>query len=496
MLCCSFHRGHESWSLLRVHRLFQWARELVGPGEITLGRYLLFAFIVRLPAIFLSRGYDFLDHQFQYVDPAYHLAFHGSWWRPHEYTQGLRSWVYPGLLAGIFKLVAGIGITEPSAMMAATRFVHGLISLLPLAALWTLVVRWKGWKDQRPLLLFVAANALVVYSGIQPTGPTFAVGLTLTSVFLFYGPGRWWTFLSGLLLGLAFACRFQDAFFGPVLLVAGLLQKRWNACWSLSLGTAITVSLQGIVDWLTWGGFLYSPFRYVEWNVFQGQSQTYGAQPAWLYAAFVALVLVWVPPFLKSGWRAVADGSRKLPLLVAAGCVYILLHNLIARKAFRFIIPALVLLLVAYSAALLWSAVDDPRLRRIHRRVFVGLHVLALVLVSVWYPNRGPVEAALALGQQEDFHDRLLVVDGAQDAVGGHYYLRRPKITVDLVARRNLAGWFRAHRPVRPLYVLVVGEPLPEGESWSSYRLERVGEYHDWPDTRRGARRFLYRAVR
>ena len=67
-----------------MQRFYQWLRDSVGPGEITLGHYLIVAFLVRLPAVFLSRGYAFSDPQFQYVDPAYYLAFDDSWWRPHE----------------------------------------------------------------------------------------------------------------------------------------------------------------------------------------------------------------------------------------------------------------------------------------------------------------------------------------------------------------------------------------------------------------------------
>jgi len=479
-----------------VQRFFQWLRESVGPGEITLGHYLIFALLVRFPAVFFSRGYAFSDHQFQYVDPAYYLAFDGSWWRPHDYVQGLRSWVYPGILAGVFKLVASAGITEPRAMMIGTRFVHSLISLLPLAAFWTLVVRWKGWKGQRPLLLFVAANALLVYSGVQPTGPTFAVGVSLTAIILFLGPGSLWPFLSGLLLGVAFACRFQDAFFGPVLLGAGLLAKRWRACSMLALGSAITVTGQGIVDWLTWGSFLHSPFRYVAWNVFEGQAQRYGSEAVWLYAAFVCLVLVLVPPFLRSGLRALWEGSHKLPLLAVASLFYIALHNVMARKNFRFILPALVLLLIVYASSLLFSKLSEGRIRAIHRRAFVGIHVLALALASFAYPNRGPIEAALTLHRLQDFQDRLLVVDGEDNKVGGHYYLGRPQLEVIRVRQRDLARWLRAARPRPPLYVLAVGRPLPERENWGRYRFEPVGEYRDWPDTWSGTRRFLYRLVR
>ena len=486
----------KSRSLLRVQRFFQWLRESVGPGEITLGHYLIFALIIRLPAVFFSRGYAFSDHQFQYVDPAYHLAFDGSWWQPHDYVQGLRSWVYPGVLAGVLRFIDWIGITEPHAMMVATRFVHGLVSLLPMAALWTLVVRWKGWSGQRPLLLFFAANALIVYSGVQPTGPTFAVGLSLAAIFLFHGPGSLWPFLSGLLLGLAFACRFQDAFFGPVLLGAGLLQKRWRACVFLALGSAITVTGQGIVDLLTWGSFLHSPFRYVAWNVFEGQARRYGQQPVWLYAAFICLLLVLIPPFLRSGLRALREGSGKLPVLAAASIVYISLHNLMARKDIRFVLPALVLLLIVYASSLLFAGGAEGKTRRIHRWFFVGLHLVALALVSISYPNRGPIEAALTLNRLEDFRDRLVIVDGGEEKLGGHYYLGRPRIEVVSVRERHLANWLRAARPRTPIYLLVVGHPLAEGEDWGRYRLERVGEYRDWPDSWSGTRRFLYRATR
>jgi hypothetical protein len=451
------------------------------------------AFLLRLPAIVFSRGYDFLDHQFQYVDPAYHLAFDGSWYRYHDYVQGLRSWIYPGILAGVFKAVAWVGIHEPRAMMTATRFVHGVISLAPLAALWCLVVRWKGWRGQRPLLLFVAANALVVYSGVQPTGPTFAVGLILTAVFLFHGPGRTWPFVSGLLLGLSFACRFQDAFYGPILLAAGLLRKRWAASIAFSIGAAVTVMLQGLVDLWAWGGFLHSPFRYVSWNIFEGAAKSYGQQPFWYYAAFLCGVLILVPPFLKSGWGALIEGGRRLPLLAAAAIFYIFLHNLVTRKSFRFVLAAVILILVVYGSVLLFRKASESRLRAAHRSVFVTAHVVALVLASFWYPHRGPVEAALTLGAQKDFQDRLVVVGGTNDDVGGHFYLQRQVLEVVTVERVVLARWIARERPETPVYLMVVRRPLESLTLPEGYILDELGVHNDWPDVKDNTRRFLYR---
>lgn len=472
-------------------------RRFVDPesGEISLGAYLGVASLLRLPAVLFSRGYDFMDHQFQYVDPAYHIGLAGSWWQPHDYLQGLRSWVYPGMLAGVFRLIDGLGLHDPQLMMIATRFVHGVVGLVPLAALWIFVVRWKGWRGQTAFLLFAACNALSVYTSIQPTGPTFATGLAVTSVLLFDGPGRRWPFLSGLLLGLAFACRFQDAFFGPVLLASGLWQRRFLASAFLGLGAATTITVQGLVDLATWGSFLYSPFRYVAWNVLEGAASRYGEEPFWFYLPLVALCLVLVPPFLGSGARALADGARKLPIAFAASVVYVLLHTLVARKAPRFILPALVLILIVYAAALLGPEVGT-NLRRWHRRVFLAVHALALVLASFWYPHRGPIEAAIELSRRADFAERLVIVDGEQDSLGGHYYLRRNPLDVELVERRDLVSWIRTERPPTPLYLLVARTSLDQLEVPPPYALTFEGYFTDWPDVKSNTRRFLYRLYR
>jgi hypothetical protein len=480
-----------------VLKLLRWASRALDRAEISLAAYLLLALVIRLPAVFFSRGWDFRDHQFQYVDPAYHLGLGGSWWQPHDYIQGLRSWVYPGFLGMVFRGIAGLGIEDPVAMMAATRFLHAVLSLVPLASLWMLLVRWKAVPSQGPLLLFTAANAFLVYCGVQPTGPTFAVGLALTSVFLFHGPGRLWPFVSGIFLGLAFCCRFQDAFFGPVLLVAALLGRRFGAAAAMSLGAAIVVTFEGMVDLFTWGAFLHSPFRYVAWNVFEGAASRYGEDPPWYYLPYIVGVLLLVPPFLRSGGEALWKGGRRFPLMLAASGFYLLMHQLVAHKALRFVLPAMVLLLIPYASDLLDRRPSEPRLRRAHRALFLGLHVLAFVVVSFWYPNRGPVEAALELSRRGDFVDRLLIVNGEQSSSGGHYYLRRSRMDVSLVERENLFSWIRVNRPETPLYVLVVREPLASSfEPPSPYQLELVGDFRNWPDWQRHARRFLYRLDR
>jgi hypothetical protein len=263
----------------------------------------------------------------------------------------------------------------------------------------------------------------------------------------------------------------------------------------MSAGAAVMVTLQGLVDLYTWGSFLHSPFRYVAWNVFEDAARRYGVEPAWYYLPFLVAVLVLVPPFLGSGLSALREGGRRFPLLLAASVFYVLLHSLVAHKALRFVLPAIVLLLILYASGLFDRGEPAPRFRNAHRAAFVGLHVAALVAVSFWYPQRGPIEAALALSRQPDFVDRLLVVDGEESSVGGHYYLRRPRVDAIFIPRTSLFSWLRANSPGTPLYVLAVREPLDRFEPPPPYLLEPAGEFRSRPDWQRNARRFLYRLV-
>ncbi len=114
-------------------------------------------------------------------------------------------------------------------------------------------------------------------------------------------------------------------------------------------------------------------------------------------------------------------------------------------------------------------------------------------MASFWYPQRGPIEAALDLSRRPDFVDRLAVVDGADAQLGGHYYLRRKRVEVISIPRAALFSWLRVTRPEPPLYFLVVREPLSYFEPPEPYRLELVGDFRNWPDWQRNAHRFLYR---
>jgi hypothetical protein len=465
---------------------------------VSLRKFLLLAFLIRLPAVLFSRGYEFVDHQFQSVDPAYHLAFGGSWWKTWEFQEGMRSWLYPEMLAGVFKIISALGVTHPSSLMTVTRLVHALLSLLPMCALWMLVVHWKKIPRPNPVLLLMASSGLMLFSGVQPNGTAVAVILSLTAIFLFHGPGFWWPLVGGLALGLAFACRFQDAFFGPVLFIGGLWHKRWKEAAGLAVGSAITVTLQGFVDYYTYGVFLVSPFRYVELNVFQGAAAKFGQKPFWYYLPLLAALTFFIPPFFRVVRDAIRTGAREFPLPFFCAALYLLLHSVVARKAVRFIFPVFLLLLFVLAVGMFREGASSA-VERIHRRLVVALQILFAVFLSFAYFHQGPIEAALWLRKQTDFRKQLVVANGGFEDVGGHLYLDRKTLQIHPIQFEKLPQFFKTLDETDTVYVMSVVEPLPEDvrkavekEGWS---IELQKSIQPWPNLKKKRRRFIYSAA-
>ncbi len=459
--------------------------------QISFWQYVLLAFVVRLPAVFFSRGYEFIDAQFMYVDPAYGIAFDATWWNHFVLSLGMKSWIYPGFLAGVFRLSDAMGFCDANAMMVFTRAVHALVSLLPVIAFWSFLRSRDSSQPNTLLLVFFACNPLLVYSGVQPNAITFATGLALTAVFASQCSGRWVPFLGGVALGLAFACRFQDALFGPPILVVGLIQKRYRETLGFCLGCICALAVQGLVDKYTYGAWLHSPIAYTKYNL-SSQAKAYGQQSMFLYLGIAVALMILVPPFLRSAASALRMGIARFPVLFACALTHFLVHNLIGRKAFRFVIPSMILLLVVFVAGLLAQKVELKSFARWHRRIFFGVQAVALVVLSFTYFHRGPIEAAVALSQNHDFANRLIVVDGGEESVGGFYYLRRKKLELELIPRAKLRESLASERGAAPLFLMVCNGPLTGDWAPDGWSFEELGLYQSWPRVSRRSTRHLY----
>jgi hypothetical protein len=470
----------------------RWLQAVTTGPAWPLAACLAFAFVLRLPAVLFADGYDYVDQQYQYVDPAWHVASGQAWHRTWEWIDGNRSWVYPGFLAGVFRVLLWFGLDEPLWLMRAARGVHAAISLLPVWLFWLLVVRWRPLAAPRLPLLVFAGSGLAIATGVQPSGPALAATLATSAVLAFHGPRRWPLF-AGACLGLAFCCRFQDAVFGVPLVAVALAQRRFAAIGWLLLGCVPGIALQGGVDLATHGAFLGSAWSYFEVNVLLGAASKWQQQPWWFYlVAGVVPVAALVPPFLGVGWRSLAAGARTLPAAAAAAVLHLAAHSFVARKALRFELAALWLCAAVVATGLAERAPHERRARG-YAAALLAVHGALLLWASVWFGNAGAVRAALALRAEPAFAHELLVVDGDATSAGGFYYLRRDRLDVEGVVRAALRPQLEALQPGASRWIMVVREPLDPRVVAGIGRLEERGAFTGMLDLRRGDRRWLYR---
>lgn len=473
----------------RFAGLWRWA---TAGAAWSLPVYLALGLVLRLPAVLWADGYEFVDQQYQYVDPAWHLATGQAWSPTWEWNSGMRSWLYPGFLAGVFRLVLAVGVEDPLWCMRVVRAVHALLSLLPLAMFWLCIVRWRPVGEPRlPLLLF-AGSGLLVTLGVQPSGLTWGGTLAVAAVLAFHGP-RWFPWLAGLLLGLAFGGRVQDALFGPALFAVGLFQRRWAALAGLVLGCVPGLVLQGLVDLWTYGRFFSSPIAYYVCNVELGAAAKWSQQPWWFYGVLGVLpATLLVPPWFGPAWSTLRRGSALLPAACAAAALHLGMHSCLDRKAIRFEYSALALLLAVVFAGLGGQA--QQRFARSFRLGVVAVHAALLLWASFVFHHEGPVRAAIALGGHPEFRGDLVAVDGDATMVGGAYYLRRAELNITSVSREGLGEHLMGLPAAAAPFVVASRTALAGVDSTGVGRLEPVGEFGGFFRDR--DRRFVYRLVR
>jgi GPI mannosyltransferase 3 len=66
------------------------------------------AFAARLPPVFVFPGINHPDEVFQTLEQAHQVVF-GTGLVPWEFVYGTRSWVLPGVLAGLMMLASPLG---------------------------------------------------------------------------------------------------------------------------------------------------------------------------------------------------------------------------------------------------------------------------------------------------------------------------------------------------------------------------------------------------
>jgi hypothetical protein len=307
----------------------------------------IIAFAVRLLPVFVFPSLNHPDEMGQTVEQAHRLVF-GAGVVPWEFVYGTRSWVLPGVLAGLMKLASLLG-DGPDYYMSLIG--SAMAALGATAALCTFLWgrRFFGTAGGVTAGIVTAVWIDAVYFGPRTLSECVAAHVLVIAL-LATTPGR-----------KAIVSRQRAVAAGGLLALAGLLRIQlapavgliwlWAALTTFAsrrlafIGSAILVGLlYGAVDGLTWGYPFEAVWRNIVANLYFGVQTDFGVEPWYWY--LVTLVKYWTG--LGGVILALAlIGALRLPQLFVTAVVIAATHCLIGHKELRFIYPAVLLAIVS-----------------------------------------------------------------------------------------------------------------------------------------------------
>jgi len=339
---------------------------------------LLAAFVSRLAAALWLPSIHHPDEIFQSLEQAHRVVF-GYGMVPWEFRDGARSWLMAGILALPMWLGEHIAPGTLAYRHSAQALVAAISASIPVAG-----YCWgRRFGPVHGLMAGVALLAWfeLIYFGAKTLSEVVAGAFLFVGVLLCADRAGTTSArkvaLAGLCLGTAFVFRFHLA---PAVAVAALWLARgdWRAKWPVLIaGGAVPLALLGTLDWLTWSvpfGSIIENFRA---NIVEGRSHIYGTSPWYWYAT--QWVSRWGIAAVVLGPLAVV-GARRQPLPLLVALTIVAAHSAIAHKEYRFLYPAIPLLVV--SAA--FGAAEACRLVASYRSRVTGHVTLPVLLCAAW----------------------------------------------------------------------------------------------------------------
>jgi len=395
------------------------------------------AFVVRCLAAFVWVNVFHSYEMFQELEQGHRLAF-GSGVAPFEFVYGYRSWLMPGLIAGVMKISSWLS-SNPLLYIYTLRLLAIAASLGAVVSTYLIAARVAGqaWGLASAFISAIWFQGIYFAPFLMPE--VFAAYVALIAVVLadakeIARPSHR-AALIGVLLGLAFCLRFQMA---PALAVIAAWYSRaaWRERWlSMSLAAlAVVLPVLGLLDFLTWGGPFQSVWLHVQMNVGSGVADEFGSASPLYYFVVLLPSLHSLPIAIVLGWLA-AIGAFRTPLLACTALVLVVSHTLIAHKEYRFICFALIAMPAFIGLGL--ATIGEIVKRQFGLPIMAGAATLVVALVSVvsyyefhglaiyrYTHNAGTLRSMVVAGRARNVCG-LGVADFTWYDTGGYTYFHR-----------------------------------------------------------------------
>ncbi|XP_053677771.1 GPI mannosyltransferase 3 [Anopheles nili] len=295
---------------------------------------------LRVASVFLVTTWFVPDEYWQSLEVAHRLAFgygHLTW----EWTAGIRSYLYPALIAGLYKLLAVFNLDTVDLLTMLPRILQACLSAYG-------DYRFYVWCKRSKWSMFLLASSWCwFYVGSRTMANTLET--TLTMVALSYFP--WVSECTRFLWPVALSFFIRPTSVIPwVPLCLYHIKKSTHPTWELLLKRYLLIgALTGLlcvgIDSYFHGTLLFSSFEFLKYNVLKGVGSFYGEHPWYwyLYAGLPVVLGISVLPFLLASYETVRHRKVFKERLVLLYSVFftILVYSLLSHKEFRFLLPIL-----------------------------------------------------------------------------------------------------------------------------------------------------------
>ncbi|XP_061399484.1 GPI mannosyltransferase 3 [Musca vetustissima] len=357
----------------------------------------LFCLAVRTASVFVVKTFYVPDEYWQSLEVAHKITF-GYGYLTWEWVQGIRSYIYPVVIAGIYKILALLSLDTVKWLVVLPRLLQATLSAYSdyRFFIWTGKKKWG--------LFLIAVSWFWFYTGSRTLSNTLETSLTTIALSYFPWNGEG----IGYLWPAAFCC-----FLRPTAIIIWLplvfyhLHKsklRWTELVFkrfIFIGLLVaTISVA--IDSYMHGRFLITPYEFLKYNVIQNIGSFYGYHPwYWYFTVGLPTVLgINFLPFLFGAIETIrhsnAYPTRKYLLLTVLLSLIVL--SAVEHKEFRFVCVLLPLCLYIASDTLTrWS----------YKASRLSLWIVAILIivgnaVPAWYLStihqKGPIEVMSKLG--------------------------------------------------------------------------------------------------
>lgn len=303
---------------------------------------MLLAVLLRLIPVVFQPSMVWADEIFQTTEQAHRLVY-GTGLVPWEFQLHVRSWLLPGVIAGVMEFARLIG-KGPNVYLPVIATTFGLLGAAPVVCCFLWCRRRFGLLGAIVGGAAVATMPDLVYFGARTLDEVVSGNLLVIALYAlepgFFVASRRRIAVGGALLGLVFVLRIEVAPGVALLGLWCLLRAPRERLAALAMGVTAVIAAQAVLDTVTLGSPLASIWRYLLYNLGYGVASTFGAQPWYYYAKAELAVWLGTLPVLA---LLVLVGARRLPVAFWAALTIVLVHSAIGHKEYRFIYPALAL---------------------------------------------------------------------------------------------------------------------------------------------------------